>query len=164
MAAQIRAGGGSADAVALDVTSDASVAAALAALPRPVDVLVNNAGLQHVAPLEEFPMAKWDFLIQVMLVGVGAPDARGAARHARARLRPHRQHRQHPFPGRQPVQERLRRRQARPARASTRTIALETADVDITDQHHLSQLREDAAGGQADRRPGAHARHPGVAR
>ena len=52
----IRDGGGSADAVALDVTSDASVAAALAALSRPVDVLVNNAGLQHVAPLEEFPM------------------------------------------------------------------------------------------------------------
>ena len=32
-------------------------------------MLVNNAGLQHVAPLEEFPMAKWDFLIQVMLIG-----------------------------------------------------------------------------------------------
>ena len=70
VAARIRAGGGSADAVALDVTSDASVAAALAALSRPVDVLVNDAGLQHVAPLEEFPMAKWDYLIQVMLVGV----------------------------------------------------------------------------------------------
>lgn len=36
----------------------------------PVEVLVNNAGLQHVAPLEEFPIAKWDFLVQVMLVGV----------------------------------------------------------------------------------------------
>ena len=32
-------------------------------------MLVNNAGLQHVAPLEEFPIAKWDYLIQVMLVG-----------------------------------------------------------------------------------------------
>ena len=39
-------------------------------LSRPVDVLVNNAGLQHVAPLEEFPMARWDFLVQVMLTGV----------------------------------------------------------------------------------------------
>ena len=56
VAAQIRAGGGSADAVALDVTSDASMAGAFAALPRPVDVLVNDAGLQHVAPLEEFEM------------------------------------------------------------------------------------------------------------
>lgn len=70
VAAQILAAGGSAEAHALDVTSDDSVAAALAALSRPVDVLVNNAGLQHVAPLEEFPIGKWDFLIQVMLVGV----------------------------------------------------------------------------------------------
>ena len=52
------------------MTSDDSVAAALAAISRPVDVLVNNAGLQHVSPLEEFPLGKWDFLIQVMLVGV----------------------------------------------------------------------------------------------
>jgi len=70
VAAQLRAAGGSAEALALDVTADASVAAALAAVSRPVDVLVNNAGLQHVAPLEEFPIEKWDFLVQVMLVGV----------------------------------------------------------------------------------------------
>jgi len=70
VAAQIRSDGGSAEALALDVTSDDSVAAALQQVSRPVDVLVNNAGLQHVAPLEEFPIAKWDFLVQVMLVGV----------------------------------------------------------------------------------------------
>lgn len=70
VAAGIRAAGGSAEAVALDVTSDDSVTAALAAISRPVDVLVNNAGLQHVSPLEEFPLGKWDFLVQVMLVGV----------------------------------------------------------------------------------------------
>jgi 3-hydroxybutyrate dehydrogenase len=67
--AEIRGRGGSADAVALDVTSDASVSDALAALSRPVDVLINDAGLQHVAPLEEFPMQRWDYLIEVMLVG-----------------------------------------------------------------------------------------------
>lgn len=70
VAAEIRGRGGSAEAVALDVTSGESVAAALAAISRPVEVLVNNAGLQHVSPLEEFPLAKWDFLVQVMLVGV----------------------------------------------------------------------------------------------
>jgi 3-hydroxybutyrate dehydrogenase len=70
VASQIRSDGGSAEALALDVTSDDSVAAALAAVSRPVDVLVNNAGLQHVAPLEDFPIAKWEFLVQVMLVGV----------------------------------------------------------------------------------------------
>ena len=67
--ARIRAEGGSAEAVALVVTSDDSVAAALGALSRSPDVIINNAGLQHVAPLEEFPIAKWEYLIQVMLVG-----------------------------------------------------------------------------------------------
>lgn len=33
------------------------------------DVLINNAGLQHVAPLEEFPPEKWQQLIAVMLTG-----------------------------------------------------------------------------------------------
>lgn len=33
------------------------------------DVLINNAGLQHVAPLEEFPPEKWQLLIAVMLTG-----------------------------------------------------------------------------------------------
>lgn len=70
VAADVRSAGGSAEALVLDVTSDDSVAAALAAVSRPVDVLVNNAGLQHVAPLEEFPIDKWNFLVQVMLVGV----------------------------------------------------------------------------------------------
>jgi 3-hydroxybutyrate dehydrogenase len=68
--ARIRGACGSVEALALDVTSEASVSAAVAAASRPVDLLVNNAGLQHVARLEEFPMARWDFLIQVMLTGV----------------------------------------------------------------------------------------------
>lgn len=33
------------------------------------DVLINNAGLQHVSPLEEFPPEKWQLLISVMLTG-----------------------------------------------------------------------------------------------
>ncbi len=70
VAAAIREEGHSAEAHALDVTNDASVGGVLAALARPVDVLVNNAGLQHVSKLEDFPMEKWDLLVQVMLVGV----------------------------------------------------------------------------------------------
>lgn len=66
----IRSAGGSAEAHPLDVTSDASIAALTGALSKPVDVLVNNAGLQHVSPLEEFPIAKWSLLIEVMLTGV----------------------------------------------------------------------------------------------
>jgi 3-hydroxybutyrate dehydrogenase len=34
-----------------------------------VDVLVNNAGLQHVAPLASFPPERFDLLVQVMLNG-----------------------------------------------------------------------------------------------
>ncbi len=70
VARAIREAGGSAEAHALDVTSDESVATVLQALSRPLDVLVNNAGLQHVAPLEEVPMEKWELLVQVMLIGV----------------------------------------------------------------------------------------------
>jgi 3-hydroxybutyrate dehydrogenase len=32
-----------------------------------VDVLVNNAGIQHVDPVETFPMAKWDAIIAINL-------------------------------------------------------------------------------------------------
>jgi 3-hydroxybutyrate dehydrogenase len=32
-----------------------------------VDVLVNNAGIQHVAPIEEFPVDKWDMIIAINL-------------------------------------------------------------------------------------------------
>ncbi|MDE2271665.1 MAG: 3-hydroxybutyrate dehydrogenase [Xanthomonadaceae bacterium] len=66
----IRETGGKADALALDVTSDASVAALLEALPCDINVLVNNAGLQFVSRLEEFPIEKWSLLVDVMLTGV----------------------------------------------------------------------------------------------
>lgn len=69
-AATIRAAGGRAVGHRLDVTDDASVDALLAALDAPVEVLVNNAGLQHVSRLEDFPIEKWDLLVQVMLTGV----------------------------------------------------------------------------------------------
>src|SRR5438093_3763589 len=32
-----------------------------------VDVLVNNAGIQHVAPVEEFPIEKWDAILAINL-------------------------------------------------------------------------------------------------
>lgn len=49
-------------------------AAAIASLPSllgdiTVDVLINNAGIQHVSNLEDFPPEKWQLLINVMLVG-----------------------------------------------------------------------------------------------
>lgn len=31
------------------------------------DILINNAGVQHVAPVDEFPIEKWDQLIALLL-------------------------------------------------------------------------------------------------
>jgi 3-hydroxybutyrate dehydrogenase len=68
--AQIETAGGKAQAYALDVTSEGNIRTFLAALgDSPVDVLVNNAGLQHVAGVEEYPVEKWDLLTDVLLKG-----------------------------------------------------------------------------------------------
>jgi 3-hydroxybutyrate dehydrogenase len=32
-----------------------------------IDILINNAGIQHVAPVDEFPIAKWDLIIALNL-------------------------------------------------------------------------------------------------
>lgn len=33
----------------------------------PIDVLINNAGIQHVAPVDEFPEEKWDAILAINL-------------------------------------------------------------------------------------------------
>lgn len=69
-AAEITSAGGRADAFALDVTSETDVERLFSALgDRPIDVLVNNAGIQHVAGVDEFPADKWDLLLDVLLKG-----------------------------------------------------------------------------------------------
>ena len=61
---------GRAEAFELDVTSAEGIARVMEALgARRVDVLVNNAGLQYVANLEDFPQDRWDLLVRVMLSG-----------------------------------------------------------------------------------------------
>ncbi len=55
---------------ALDVTSDDSIASFLGTSgDQRIDVLINNAGLQHVARAEEFPLEKWELLVNVMMTG-----------------------------------------------------------------------------------------------
>lgn len=67
----LRDAGGSAEALALalDVTDEDSVVRALASASRAPQVLINNAGLQHVSALEDFPMQRWALLVEVMLTG-----------------------------------------------------------------------------------------------
>ena len=50
-------------AVAVDLTD----LAAVDALDLAVDVLVNNAGLQHVAPIHEFPVDRFSYILRLML-------------------------------------------------------------------------------------------------
>jgi len=71
-AAALRAAGLEANGLGCDVRREEDVAGAIAdCLTRygRLDVLVNNAGLQHVAPIEEFPTEKFELLLGVMLVG-----------------------------------------------------------------------------------------------
>lgn len=72
-AAIIKGKGGVCSAYALNVADGAQSAALVETLKaegKRIDVLINNAGLQHVARLEEFPSEKWAFMVQVMLTGV----------------------------------------------------------------------------------------------
>lgn len=32
-----------------------------------IDILINNAGVQHVSPIEDFPEDRWDYIIKLML-------------------------------------------------------------------------------------------------
>src|SRR5262249_21224679 len=62
--------GGPIRKLAFDVADNAQIEGALASVADdPPDVLINNAGLQYVAPLENYPPEKWQQLIAVMLTG-----------------------------------------------------------------------------------------------
>jgi 3-hydroxybutyrate dehydrogenase len=68
----LKAAGGKAMAVAMDVTDEAQVNAAVAEVVAAwggVDVLVSNAGIQIVHPLEEFPFAEWKKMLAIHLDG-----------------------------------------------------------------------------------------------
>ncbi len=68
----LRAGGAQAMSVTMDVTDEAAVNAGIGSVVRAwggVDVLVSNAGIQIVHPLEEFELAEWKRLLAIHLDG-----------------------------------------------------------------------------------------------
>src|SRR6266404_1207924 len=71
-AAEINASGGKAMGVMMDVTDEKAVndgvAAAVAAFGG-VDILISNAGIQIVHPLEEFSYAEWKKMIAIHVDG-----------------------------------------------------------------------------------------------
>ena len=68
-----RADGIAAHGSSFDVTSPEQAAAAVAQIEEtvgPIEILVNNAGLQIRAPLEDFPIESWNKLMAVNVTGV----------------------------------------------------------------------------------------------
>ncbi len=71
--AEITAGGGQARACILDVTDAAQVAAFVAFAQAEfgrLDVLVSNAGIMPLSPLEQLKVAEWEQMVDVNLKGV----------------------------------------------------------------------------------------------
>ena len=71
--AALRGEGLAAEASVFDVVDPAAVEAEVARIEQeigPIDIAVNNAGVQFRKPLEEFPDDKWQMLLQTNVTGV----------------------------------------------------------------------------------------------
>jgi 3-hydroxybutyrate dehydrogenase len=63
---------GNAKGYQVDVANDEEVKSfyqQLLAERKSVDVLINNAGIQHISPVEDFPIEKWDLVVDIILKG-----------------------------------------------------------------------------------------------
>ncbi|PTM96200.1 SDR family oxidoreductase [Mycoplana dimorpha] len=79
----LRDKGYAAQAAPFDVTDGAAAAQMVAVIEEetgPIDILVNNAGMQFRAPLEDFPVEKWDELLRTNVSSV-FHVSRAVARH-----------------------------------------------------------------------------------
>ena len=144
-----------------DMSSAASIAKMMAttleAFGR-LDVLVNNAGIQHVAPLDAIPAAEMGRDPRDQSIVRVPHDAAGAPRDAGEQVRPHHQHRVGARPRRLALQGGLRGGKARHRRPDQ-----DDGAGNRRRQHHLQRdlprLCLHAAGRGADRGPGQGARH-----
>ena len=88
-AGALRRRGRTAHVAVFDVTDFDAVDEAVERIERdigPIDILINNAGIQHRAPLDEFPEAEWRRLIDTNVSGV-FHVGKAVARHMIARRR-----------------------------------------------------------------------------
>ena len=72
VADEINAAGGTALGVVMDVTDEKAVDAGIASVVRklgPVDILVSNAGIQIVNPIEKYEFADWKKMLAIHLDG-----------------------------------------------------------------------------------------------
>lgn len=90
--AELAAEGLKVSASAFDVTDEAAVDSAVLALEQeagPIDILINNAGMQFRTPLEEYPSEKWRELMRVNVESaflVGRAVARGMIGRKRGKI------------------------------------------------------------------------------
>jgi NADP-dependent 3-hydroxy acid dehydrogenase YdfG len=116
--------------VSCDVSSEEKVASALSQtvskLGAAPSVLINNCGLQYMAPVTEFPLDKWNQLLGIMVTGTFLcskavipgdcnvlrsripTNTQRAPRHAAARLGSHREYIFYSRQGSLALQERVR--------------------------------------------------------
>lgn len=80
---EIRAAGGSAEALEMDVSRADSVAQAFASLPGPLDILINNAGVTTTQRAQDLEEAVWDSILDTNLKGAFLV-AQAAARDMKA--------------------------------------------------------------------------------
>ncbi len=86
-AEEMIADGYKAEYAAFDVTSQTSVQEGIERIEKecgPIEILINNAGIQRRAPLEEFPSENWDAIVQTNLTSVFYVS-QAVARHMIAR-------------------------------------------------------------------------------
>ena len=115
--------------------------------------LVNNAGIQHVAPVESFPTDRWDAIIAINLssafhtTGLVLPNEK-------KQLGTNYQYRFSTRPGCFSRQVGIRRREARGRRAGEVGRA-QTAQTGVTCNHNLPRLGLDPVGAKAGRQRAA---------
>ncbi len=86
---QLRSEGFVAESAVFDVTDAAAASAGVSAIEAeigPIDILINNAGMQHRAPLEDFPVEKWEELLRTNVSSIFYVG-QAVARHMIARGR-----------------------------------------------------------------------------